>query len=123
MTRPSRLIRAYPRPSAGGLEYDNSGSGLDATNVQDAIDELAVESGAISVTDGTTTVDPTSEVAFDPTYFDVTDGDYGVAEVTLIAAPPSVPPPILLASDHSVPFTFDEILQNSEGTDFLWASE
>lgn len=35
----------------------------------------------------------------------------------------AVPSPILLQSDHSTPFTFDEILQNSEGTDFLWASE
>jgi hypothetical protein len=31
--------------------------------------------------------------------------------------------PILLASDHSVPFTFDEILQASDGSDFLYASE
>lgn len=123
MTRPSRLIRAAPRPAAGGIEYDNSESGLDATTIQDAIDELVAESGAISVTDGTTTVDPTTGVAFDPTYFDVTDGTGGVAEVTLVAAPPSVPPPALLASDHSVPFTFDEWLQNSEGTDVLWASE
>jgi hypothetical protein len=31
--------------------------------------------------------------------------------------------PILLESGHAVPFTFDEILQTSDGTDFLYASE
>lgn len=46
MTRPSRLIRAAPRPSAGGLEYDGTTSGLDATTVQDAIDELVDLIGA-----------------------------------------------------------------------------
>lgn len=30
---------------------------------------------------------------------------------------------ILLASDHSTPFTFDEILQASDASDFLYASE
>lgn len=34
-----------------------------------------------------------------------------------------VPPPILLESGHAVPFTFDDILQASDGSDFLWASE
>jgi hypothetical protein len=33
------------------------------------------------------------------------------------------PPSILLESGSSVPFTFDEILQESDGSDFLWASE
>lgn len=35
----------------------------------------------------------------------------------------SVPPPILLASDHGTPFAFDDILQASDGSDFLWTSE
>ena len=30
---------------------------------------------------------------------------------------------LLLASDHATPFTFDEILQASDGSDFLYASE
>lgn len=30
---------------------------------------------------------------------------------------------VLLASDHSTPFTFDEILQASDASDFLYASE
>jgi hypothetical protein len=33
------------------------------------------------------------------------------------------PPQILLESGHAVPFTFDEVLQESDGSDFLWASE
>ena len=33
------------------------------------------------------------------------------------------PPAILLESGHATPFTFDEILQESDGSDFLWASE
>jgi hypothetical protein len=40
-----------------------------------------------------------------------------------VAAETSVPPAILLESGHAVPFTFDEILQTSDGSDFLWASE
>ena len=32
------------------------------------------------------------------------------------------PPQILLESGHATPFTFDEILQESDGSDFLWAS-
>lgn len=35
----------------------------------------------------------------------------------------SGPPSILLESGHATPFTFDEILQESDGSDFLWASE
>jgi hypothetical protein len=35
----------------------------------------------------------------------------------------AVPPSILLESGHATPFTFDEILQESDGSDFLWASE
>jgi hypothetical protein len=42
---------------------------------------------------------------------------------TTATAPGGGHGPILLASDHSVPFTFDEILQASDGSDFLYASE
>lgn len=34
----------------------------------------------------------------------------------------AVPTGILLESDHGTPFTFDEILQESDGSDFLWES-
>jgi hypothetical protein len=39
------------------------------------------------------------------------------------AAGGGTPPAILLESGHATPFTFDEILQESDGSDFLWASE
>ena len=37
-------------------------------------------------------------------------------------AAPSSTPSILLDSGHATPFTFGEILQESDGSDFLWAS-
>lgn len=46
--------------------------------------------------------------------------DWGTGGTSTTPHPPSA---ILLASDHSTPFTFDEILQASDGTDFLYASE
>jgi hypothetical protein len=41
---------------------------------------------------------------------------------TSATAPGGTPPQILLESGHATPFTFDEILQESDGSDFLWAS-
>lgn len=43
MVRPTRLTRASPRPTAGGVDYDNTDSGLDAETIQDAIDEIVDE--------------------------------------------------------------------------------
>jgi hypothetical protein len=39
------------------------------------------------------------------------------------ASASTTPSSILLASDHGVPFAFDDILQASDGSDFLYASE
>lgn len=76
MTRPTRLIRAAPRPSAGGLEYDNTDSGLAASTVQEALDLLAG-----SFVSGY----PRPLMAFDPDldmWFVVVDGDGTAVMVT-----------------------------------------
>lgn len=82
MTRPSRLIRAAPRPAAGALEYDNDLSGLDATTVQEAIDELLemIEDGPLS-----TSGYPRPLMAQDPDddhWYVVVDGDGTAVMVT-----------------------------------------
>lgn len=85
---------------------------------------LIETSAALSITDGSTTVDPTSDITFEGAGLatvDVTDDTGGAATVTITVG--SAPPPsILLASDHATPFTFGEILQESDGSDFLYAS-
>lgn len=57
------------------------------------------------------------------TYPNPTVVDDSHSHTTATAPGGGPPPPILLASDHATPFTFDEILQASDGSDFLWASE
>jgi hypothetical protein len=65
-----------------------------------------------------------SDLAFD----DVADSGVSdeVARADHVHGMPSEPAgghgPILLESGHAVPFTFDEILQESDGSDFLYAS-
>jgi hypothetical protein len=81
-------------------------------------------SGSLQVSDGTTTVDPTTLLSFDPASFDVTDEGAGEALVTFVGSSgTAIPPAILLESGHAVPFTFDEVLQASDGSDWLYASE
>lgn len=56
----------------------------------------------------------------------LTEGSPGGNETLTIAATGgggAVPTGILLESDHATPFAFDEILQASDGSDFLWESE
>lgn len=61
----------------------------------------------------------------DPDDGEVWTYDSGTGKYVLAtpAGGSNVPPAILLESGHAVPFTFDEILQESDGSDFLWASE
>jgi hypothetical protein len=95
MARPSPLSRPGPTMQSGlgpphpgeVITYDPTDTGLDADNIQDAIDELydlIGTGGGISVTDGTTTVDPTTALSFDSDYFDVLSPGGDVAEVTLV---------------------------------------
>ena len=51
----------------------------------------------------------------------VVDDSHSHTAATLPAA--AVPTAILLASDHATPFTFDDLLQASDGSGFLYASE
>lgn len=66
-------------PNAGGIEYDNQQSGLQATDVQSAIDELAQGSGSGGVEDvevnGTSVVNA-QNVAEIKSYKEVTQAEY-----------------------------------------------
>lgn len=66
-------------PNAGGIEYDNQQSGLQATDVQSAIDELAQGSGGGGVEDvevnGTSVVNA-QNVAEIKSYKEVTQAEY-----------------------------------------------
>lgn len=81
MTRPTRLIRAFPRPEAGGVDYDNDSSGLDADTIQEAIDELAALIAGLTGATGY----PRPLMAFDPDldmWFVVVDLDGTAVMVT-----------------------------------------
>ena len=58
---------------AGDIAYDNSGSGLTATNVQDAIDEVAQGGGGGSFTFDTLWTNPDDTQSFAPTDENVAD--------------------------------------------------
>lgn len=47
-------VESICAPTASDLSYDNTSSGLSATNIQDAIDELAYTYGTEDMTAGTT---------------------------------------------------------------------
>lgn len=117
-------IRGCYFPSTAG-----SGSiRCDASNTTNVILENVEAADTVTTPATTTIIDP--EV-------NVTPASVGVANAAGTSKYPakadhvhegavsggSEPRSILLASDHSVPFTFDEILQASDGSDFLYASE